>query len=94
MANKFLLFVLVIVFLINFTFAINLKRDEQISQTSSIKKRDEQISRTFPINRKYANSSPLMKKDATCPSGSYECTDSEGGCCPNGQCCLPNFTCG
>ncbi|CAG8473812.1 14725_t:CDS:2, partial [Dentiscutata erythropus] len=71
--------------------------DERIDRTSSIKKRDEQISRTFPINQKYASSSSLVKKAGICPIGTYAtyaCTDSEGGCCPTGQCCEPNFTCG
>ncbi|CAG8745138.1 7203_t:CDS:1, partial [Racocetra persica] len=45
----------------NFTFAtisLNLKRDDRISRTS-------------PTNQKYANSSFLVKKALTCPSGSH-----------------------
>ncbi|CAG8612623.1 1425_t:CDS:2, partial [Paraglomus occultum] len=29
----------------------------------------------------------------TCPTGTFHCEDSEGGCCPNGTTCLPNFKC-
>ena len=41
---------------------------------------------------------PQMKsnltKDETCPSGYYACTDSLGGCCPNGHSCTDGgFTC-
>ncbi|RIA99465.1 hypothetical protein C1645_747318 [Glomus cerebriforme] len=50
-------------------------------------KRDEL--RMSPVER-----SPLVKRaTGGCDPGYYACTDSEGGCCPNGSSCLPNFHC-
>ncbi|RGB37226.1 hypothetical protein C1646_757181 [Rhizophagus diaphanus] len=53
-------------------------------------KRDE--SRTLPLKKTLKNS-PLVSRALVCPSGTYECKDSEGGCCSYGTTCLPNFKC-
>ncbi|PKY49171.1 hypothetical protein RhiirA4_545111 [Rhizophagus irregularis] len=53
-------------------------------------KRDE--SRT-PATKKTLKNSPLVSRALVCPSGTYECNDSEGGCCSYGTTCLPNFKC-
>lgn len=50
-------------------------------------KRDEP--RISPVEK----SSSLVARAGTCPSGTYGCADSEGGCCSIGTTCLPNFKC-
>lgn len=73
------MFILIIVAFSNFSAAKSLdwKRDE--SRTSAIEKT--------------LKNSPLMSRALVCPSGTYECKDSEGGCCSYGTTCLPNFKC-
>ncbi|GBB98588.1 hypothetical protein RclHR1_03270011 [Rhizophagus clarus] len=76
-----LIFVLIIVAFSNFA-----------ATESLIWKRDE--SRTTAVEKtKTPKNSPLVARELICPSGTYECNDSEGGCCSYGATCLPNFKC-
>jgi hypothetical protein len=52
----------------------------------------ESISRTSAVEKTLKNSL-LEARALECPSGTYECSDSEGACCPYGTICLPNFRC-
>ncbi|CAB4376192.1 unnamed protein product [Rhizophagus irregularis] len=74
-----LMFILIIVAFSNFAAieSLDWKRDE---------------SRT-PSTKKTLKNSPLVSRALVCPSGTYECNDSEGGCCSTGTTCLPNFKC-
>src|SRR5581483_5236549 len=45
------------------------------------------------FDRLVYNSSRSLVARATCPAGSYLCTDSEGGCCPTDTVCAPNYKC-
>ncbi|GES92412.1 hypothetical protein GLOIN_2v1710858 [Rhizophagus clarus] len=59
-----------------------------VAATESLNwKRDEP--RISPVEK----SSSLVARDSGCPSGTYLCSDSEGGCCSVGTSCLPNFQC-
>ncbi|EXX58205.1 uncharacterized protein OCT59_016255 [Rhizophagus irregularis] len=53
----------------------------------------EFLDERIPTIEKSLKTSPLETRALVCPSGTYECNDSEGGCCSTGTTCLPNFKC-
>jgi len=71
-----------------------------ITNGSSLLPRDPQSSSQCPV--RYFKCSPYgycceigitCAFGGCCPVGTYECKDSEGGCCYYGMTCKPNFKC-
>jgi hypothetical protein len=53
----------------------------------------ESLDDRIPVVEKTHKSSSLEARAMVCPSDTFACNDSEGGCCPTGSTCLPNFKC-
>jgi hypothetical protein len=50
---------------------------------------DEATPRITPL----VDNNPLEKRAGQCPSGTFACNDSQGGCCSYGTTCAPNYSC-